>query len=167
MHLGGLATYCCPFGPHRRATVAGQGWLAGPSGPLRMQDHAIQPASKVNIPPLRGDRRSSTRKLVARWLSFPSAPEGRDGIGENAEQNACRGFPSFPGRQGRCAVWQVCRYFVRARSCTTGRAVNSHAGEAAENRPTKQRAGEEKQREPASMVHRFNDSIRIGEWTSH
>jgi hypothetical protein len=27
MHLGGLATYCCPFGPHRRATVAGQaGW---------------------------------------------------------------------------------------------------------------------------------------------
>ena len=33
-HLEGWTTYCCPFGPHRRATVAGQGWLAGPKPSL-------------------------------------------------------------------------------------------------------------------------------------
>src|SRR6516164_4517581 len=30
---GGLATYCCPCGPHRRATVAGQGLVGGTCRP--------------------------------------------------------------------------------------------------------------------------------------
>src|SRR5262249_37955621 len=34
---GGLATYSCVFRPHRRATVAGQGWLAGPKPSLDAQ----------------------------------------------------------------------------------------------------------------------------------
>jgi hypothetical protein len=29
MHLRGPSTYCCPCGPHRRATVAGLGLVGG------------------------------------------------------------------------------------------------------------------------------------------
>jgi hypothetical protein len=39
---GGRTTYCCPDGPHRLATVAGQGWLAGPSGPLGMPGNSAR-----------------------------------------------------------------------------------------------------------------------------
>src|SRR3954468_20470288 len=34
---GEASIYCCPSGPHRRATVAGHGWLAGPKPSL--QEH--------------------------------------------------------------------------------------------------------------------------------
>lgn len=48
MHLEGLRPTVALAGHIVVATVAGQGWLAGPSGPLRMQGHNTVSAGGVN-----------------------------------------------------------------------------------------------------------------------
>src|SRR5262245_49444589 len=79
---GGLATYCCPCGPHRRATVAGLGWLAGPSGPLRMQKKPLRAwTSDVNavlvLLRIATDGRASARVRGSAYLALRPQNFGR------------------------------------------------------------------------------------------
>src|SRR4051812_115736 len=50
-------SYCCPSGPHRGATVAGQGWLAGPKPPLDAGNY-------YGLPLLRGKHENGMRCAV-------------------------------------------------------------------------------------------------------